>query len=419
MVKRKLNGRQKGYMLAVTTMSAFALIGFVGLAFDAGQLQIQRTRMQMAADAAAVAGAFEVSAGSSAGTVTTAGQRAAELNGVLSGGFTTVSVQQTPNSGYYSGNSSWTQALITNSKATTYFMGMFTGNNGSSVSARSVAKIGTPGPACLVTLSPTDTCSLQITPNQTTTVTGCGAHVNSAQSNALYVIGNSGQVNLNLSSLTVHGNTYNSGSYAYSTTPTNGAGTVGDPLAYKAVPTPASCTSTWYSASGNATLNPGTYCGGITLSGNSSNNVTFNPGTYVLLGGGLNIPNGANLTGNGVTFYNTYNNTYGFGAINVHATNADLRAPKSGTYEALLFASNPGGSTSLNYVFSTGGRGVEGAIYLPHQDLIAGGATSQTPDYTILVADSIEFQADYNLTSNYSNLASGNPMRVPTPVIGE
>ena len=192
MIKRKLNGRQKGYMLAVTTMSAFALVGFVGLAFDAGQLQLQRTRMQMAADAAAVAGAFEVSAGSSSGTVTTAGQRASELNGIPTGGFTTVSVQQTPTSGYYAGNSSWTEALISNSKAPTYFMGMFTGSNGSAVSARSVAKIGTPGPACLVTLSPTDSCSLQITPNQTTTVTGCGAQLIRANPKNIYLLKNDG-----------------------------------------------------------------------------------------------------------------------------------------------------------------------------------------------------------------------------------
>ena len=60
-------------------------------------------------------------------------------------------------------------------------------------------------------------------------------------------------------------------------------------------------------------LRPGVYCGGITVSNNAS--VTFNPGVYILLGGGLDVSNNGSLTGQNVSFYNTFDGTHPFAPI--------------------------------------------------------------------------------------------------------
>ena len=97
------------------------------------------------------------------------------------------------------------------------------------------------------------------------------------------------------------------------------------------------CNGNTINANGTSgTLNPGVYCGGITVSGNGVS-ATFSSGTYILLGGGLQIKGGANATGSGVMFYNTYNSTYSYSPIVVSASSTTLSAPTSGTYEGVLF----------------------------------------------------------------------------------
>jgi hypothetical protein len=101
-------------------------------------------------------------------------------------------------------------------------------------------------------------------------------------------------------------------------------------------PTPGSCTATnWHNA--RTTLSPGTYCGGITISAIGTT-VTASTGLYILLGGGLTVGGGANLSGPGVTSYNTYNATYSYKPIVVSGGSAtQLSAPTSGSCEGLLF----------------------------------------------------------------------------------
>ena len=53
----------------------------------------------------------------------------------------------------------------------------------------------------------------------------------------------------------------------------------------------------------NFTLDPGVYCGGITIGSNAS--VTLNPGTYIIKDGPLAVDMGAELTGVNTSFYLT------------------------------------------------------------------------------------------------------------------
>ena len=78
-------------------------------------------------------------------------------------------------------------------------------------------------------------------------------------------------------------------------------------------------------------LNPGVYCGGITISNNAR--VTFNPGIYILLGGGFDASNNATLTGQNVSFYNTFDGTHPYAPVTL--TN-NVTATLSATSQRLL-----------------------------------------------------------------------------------
>ena len=80
-----------------------ALIGCTGLAVDMGYMEHEKTKMQTAADAAAIAGASVQAGGAS--VITAAADEDSSLNGFTSGsGGTTVTVNNPPLSGPNSGD---------------------------------------------------------------------------------------------------------------------------------------------------------------------------------------------------------------------------------------------------------------------------------------------------------------------------
>ena len=127
-----------------------------------------------------------------------------------------------------------------------------------------------------------------------------------------------------------------SGAVKFSPTPTTGSAYQGDPLTFLSPPTSSTCNYTNFKVTtGSSTLNPGTYCNGITISG--ATNVTFNPGTYILMGGGLNVSGASILKGSGVTFFLTQGLGYSYGPMSISSSVvATLSAPTSGSYYGIL-----------------------------------------------------------------------------------
>jgi hypothetical protein len=168
----------------------------------------------------------------------------------------------------------------------------------------------------------------------------CGIFVNSNNSGALKVNGanSSVQATSNSGINIVGGWTCTSGCTGVSPTPTTGVSPASDPLATLPPVTFSGCDQVNWSQSStnaNSTLNPGTYCGGIKISGGS---VTLRPGTYVLNGGGLSITgNNTTVTGSGVLFYNT-SSGYTVGNLSISGQpSVTLTAPTSGTYQGILY----------------------------------------------------------------------------------
>ena len=307
-----------------------ALIGCTGLAVDMGYMEHEKTKMQTAADAAAIAGASVQAGGAS--VITAAADEDSSLNGFTSGsGGTTVTVNNPPLSGPNSGNSSYVEVIISQPQKT-FFLTVL-GYSQITVGARAVAQSQSAA-GCVYALDSSAAQAVNLS-NGVSISSSCGVITDSSSSVALSVIGGS---KLTTTSVGVVGNyTVNNGGtiVKYSSggtlTPSTGMLAVPDPLGSITAPTVSGCTFTGQQAynsyvasqsppySGKYTISAGTYCGGISASNGIS--ITFNPGTYILAGGGMSLQNGGGATtGTGVTFYNTTGSRAGYsGANNAYA----------------------------------------------------------------------------------------------------
>ncbi len=191
------------------------------------------------------------------------------------------------------------------------------------------------------------------------------------------------------------------------------------------------------SCSGSNTINlqPGTYCGGITVTGTSgaAPTVNFAPGTYYIGGGGLNCTGTCTLNGTGCTFYNTSdpsslglsNGPISIGPNSTDNVTCSLHAPTSGTCKGLLLCqdssisgssgsgwsrSGGSGSTSKCSVQGCSGSTFDGCVYTPGASLKYCGSSSPSSShgYTIVSADSVELTsgAAVSVSCDYGGLAN-------------
>ena len=129
-----------------------------GLAIDAGMVQVRRLALQHAADAAALGALYEKSRGYTDWVA--AGKADAALNGFADGvNGVTITIQNPPTSGSYSGDDSAIQVQISQTYATT-FMGVLGANGNATPGTGAVAKILT-NPDCVYIMgSPSSSYSL-------------------------------------------------------------------------------------------------------------------------------------------------------------------------------------------------------------------------------------------------------------------
>jgi hypothetical protein len=213
------------------------------------------------------------------------------------------------------------------------------------------------------------------------------------------------------------GNYSANGNTTFSPTPKTGVIAASDPLAYVQEPTVGSCAHTNFSLNGNTgssgspyQLYAGTYCGGISVNGNSVLN--FNAGTYVLAGGGMLINGNSTMTGTGVTFYNT-TGTSGYGAITLNGNSqANFSAPTSGPLAGILFFQDrsipsTGAASTIN---GNSSSTFDGAIYFATTAVNFNGNSSAN-GYSIVVANQLILNGNSNLGNNYSSLTGGSPIK--------
>ena len=397
---RRARHSERGTLLPLLAVMIVVLVLFAGLVIDVGALQQVRGQEQIAADAAAVAGAMEMLPGGNGSSwAVKAAANTAAWNG-FSDGAKNTTVTVTPNA-----TTGQVTVQITRN-ANTYFMNMLNLRT-MPVTVTAVAGPG-PSPSCLVALNENKRGALTLGGDMTL---NCGAYVNSNNSQAVDWQGTAGC--LTATSLNVNGNLRESGGrcaggkYAMTLqgaqlTASTGKPRIGDPLA-GSLPAPPETTpclnnGITYTATqpppGNV-IPAGVYCGTLHINGTPAGGLTFASGTFVIYNGSLIVDNNAVVksASGGTFFYLTGSTPSSIGNISFSGDGirANLSAPSTGNYAGLLFWVD-GKSTNAtpNQVNGQVESAFNGTIYMPSTELLVTGQSSliDSGNYSI-VADTI------------------------------
>lgn len=396
---------RRGLVLIVLAVSSLALIGFAGLAIDVGFNQMLRTRLQAAADAAARAGALESAKGANFTTIQAAARQAAAFNGYThdSGGVT-VTVNVPPSTGDYASDNAAVEAIVSRPGSVILFTlfqvpAFF-------IRTRAAARPGA-DPICIFGMDPNDKDTILASGSSAIDVS-CGIYSNSNHADALKT---SGSACLSATSYQVVGGTRLSSSCPLSQPATTGVTPRPDPLAHLTPPPVGGCNYNNFKLDGvSSVMYPGVYCGGITIQ-KTNGRGTMMPGTYIILGAGLTVSGGAALTGDGVFIYNTHGPGRAYGNVDISGGgDLQLRAPTSGPYEGVLFFEDRTAPRQNHRISGNSTSVVEGSLYFPQGTLQFTGNSSLTK-FTIMVAQKISFTGNASVSSDYSGLSTGAPIK--------
>ena len=294
----------------------------------------------------------------------------------------TIEINSPPKYGPYSGNNAAFEAIV--SRPSPSFLSRIIHGEQITVTARAVAIVANPGGTpCVLGLDPSMPDAIKVN-NGTMNAGGCRVQANSTDPGALHVFSGG---ELEADNVDLVGGYDNQG--YMSSTPETGYLPVPDPFAGIPTPSVGSCDYTDLSISkGYQLLTPGTYCGGISVSGKAD--VEFQPGTYVINGGSLHTTgNQASLTGDDVTFYTNADSTIQIAGNGV----VDLAAPTTGNYAGILFYGDPDApSTTSHQVTGSGSMLYEGYMYFRTAELkINGNGNGEASTYVGAVARTIRF----------------------------
>ena len=407
--------RERGSILMLGALTIFVAAAFAGLALDASYMYFHKRTMQTAADAGAYGGALELLRGND-GEATTAARNDTALNGFTDGSDgVTVTVNVPPLTGSKAGDDNFVEVIISHPQST-WFMRALSFNS-VTVAARAVAGLGSTGNGCVYALNrdPSNVNNGFFANGTTDSTFSCGVFSNSN----FRSVGGACVVTPAVSYSSDYTNANDEGNCG-----PEGIGRgvpIVDPLGDRySIPSYGACTDTNLRITTGLTaiIGPGTYCGGITITG-TVNSVIFLPGTYILENGGLSVNGAMTVTGIGVTFFNTYSVPARYGAITINGTGlVTLTAPTTGEYAGLLFYQDPRveWSASNGSIIAGGASSVyNGIIYFPTTDLTYAGNSSTTAGgtdgYTTLIGYNVTIVGTSQINADYSSLGGTNPLQ--------
>lgn len=146
------------------------------------------------------------------------------------------------------------------------------------------------------------------------------------------------------------------------------------------------------------TLDPGVYCGGLTIGANAS--ATLNPGVYVMKDGPLTVDLNGEIKGQNVGFYLVGDkSTFAFGPD----SKIDLSAPKDGPMAGVLFFEDAAAPLGRPHsILSNDARNLLGTFYLPKGTLFVStiSPVADQSAYTAIVARKLRFVGSPTLVLN-------------------
>lgn len=321
--RQRWNGRS-GQAIMLFALAFGLMAGVLGLVLDGGRIYYERSRVQMAADAGAIAGVQELRRGNSSAS---ADFDDLVIDDVELHGFNannaTIGVHNPPIAGAHAGDNLYVEVTVAFDVPTT-FMRIF-GTRYTTINARAVGGLERAGDPCIIVLNATEPDAFKT--NGTIQLnSNCGVVVNSNAPS--YAARNAGSGCINVTWFGVVGGWDGN---CISPTPKSGITRMIDPMGRIPEPSRPSVAgseshSTLPNGENLTTFTPGYYHHQIKVT-NGDENALFLPGFYYLRGG-MQIT-GGNVTGHGVSFFNA--DTTGNKAIDISTQSSNtirLSAPK-------------------------------------------------------------------------------------------
>jgi hypothetical protein len=367
------------------------LLLMIGNVVDQASFLHQRSVLQSAADAAALAAAKELSL-----TDTRSESLAAVAQSVVTNYMknrTSAAGQATPVVATTI-SSDPIEVRVSVSSGFEPRFGNVLGITGASLEGQSVARIiGKPN-ICLLGLNPNELGTISLEQNARVTGQDCAVYSNSSHNNGLKSK-QSAQLSANF--ICTRGGK-DGGPGSFIPEPLVDCPSFDDPLGDRPEPFVAACDPLMpKEISADTELSPGTYCG---LTIRNGARVTLRDGIYVIRDGMLVVTDGASLIGKGAGLYFTGPNAaFTFDRLST----ISLEAPTSGPMAGLLVFTSRSQSDALIYsILSDDARVLVGTIYVPKGELRIDATTpiADKSAYTAIVADKMRLYGGPHLVLN-------------------
>ena len=376
-----------------------ALLAAAGTTIEYTRLLNHKSKLQTAADAAAIAGANEMYIAQADGS-----RVEAVVKSIVDAKFDSSDVTAETKSDYRNGT-----VNVTLSETVALAFAGVLGVSESAVAVTAEAKVVGSGRICVIGLESKSAGTISLEHYAVMEASECSVFSNSKNNAGLKAKGGSRLYSeLTCSSGGTAGSHGN-----FKPQPLTDCPPIPDPLASRPPPSVGACSyNNLTIEKGVHVLIGGTYCGGLRISGSAS--VTLKPGIYVMKNGPLDVSGSAQLRGKYSGFYFVGSKaTLSF----ARDTTIDLSAPKTGSLAGLLFFQDQNAKAGEKFhITSNNARNLLGTIYLPKGRLYidADADIARQSAYTAVVAYKIELSEGpvLHLNTDYS----GTDIPVPPGV---
>ena len=400
----RFSGDERGAIAIWAAIGMPMIMGVGALAFDMNNMYVTKAELRYTADAAAIAAAKALPDPAAA---LAAAQSYASLNMPSSEHGTVVDTGDVETGNWDQASRVFTPAGNPvnavrvsarrdqqNGNPISTSIAAALGVTSVNISTSTIAAFQPPGNGCIVALNMTANAAFHLHGTAEVRTSDCDIQVNSSHSTQAILA--SGQTLVQIEATTgeirVKGGVTENGPALFDPTPTEGEPQIADPFAGIAFPTVGACTYTNNSSTGNVTLTPGVYCGGMSITGNGT--ATFTAGDYIIKDGPFSVAGTMAVTSGagGVTFFLTgATANLNFGGT----ANIGLAAPTAGDHASFVFFGDKAApATNAHVMRGTVLGGYNGKIYLPGAKVDMGGTANGSlgaSDCTIIVADTFEF----------------------------
>jgi hypothetical protein len=285
--------------------------------------------------------------------------------------------------------------------------GNLLGSDSTPIKANSSAKLIGQDNVCILALSIENDPALDMRKTSKVTATGCGVFSNSKSAKSIFL----DRPSRITADIVCSAGGVEAPAGAIKPAAKTECMTIPDPLASRPEPTIGACDFTNFKASsGTIVLNPGTYCGGIMLTGQLT--AEFRPGQYNIVNGSLKITGQASASGNNVGFFladaNSKLDLTGQSTIS-------LSGAESGDLAGLLFFASRSQPLGTQHRIA-GGKidKLTGTIYFPTSNLLIdpkSATVAAQSEYTVIIANKIRMNEGPEMILNSDYGAT----KVPVP----